>query len=135
MSERVVVCDFCSLPLSSSAWDFPARDIDYGEPRIGPGMTAPIEGAIGSWLACDGCAELVRRGERDRLAKRSAGRLVRTHPEATTSIGGMRSVLALVREQHDMFWQAREGDGTRLGREQIELIARDPPFVRQRRDG
>jgi hypothetical protein len=135
MSERVVVCDFCSLPLSLSAWDFPARDIDYGEPRVGPGMAEAVEGSIGSWLACELCAELVSDGARDRLARRAAGRLVNLHPGWVASVGGMRSVLMLVREQHDTFWRAREGDGTRIDREQIELIARDPPLVRRRRDG
>lgn len=135
MSQRVVVCDFCSRPLSTSAWDFPARDIDYGEPRVGPEMLGPIEGSIGSWLACDDCAELIKRGARDQLAKRSAARFLRTHPDWVTSMGGMRGVLMNMRQMHDNFWQARDGDGTRITREQIELIARDPPLVRRQRDG
>lgn len=135
MSERVVVCDFCSAPVSDSAWDFPARDVDYGEQRTGPGLDEPVEGSIGAWIACDVCGELILHGQRDELARRSADRFVREHREWVPRMGGMRGVLANIRHMHDVFWTAREGEGTPIGREQIELVARDPPMVREQRPG
>lgn len=136
MSGRTVLCDFCSTDLggSAGAWDFPARDIDYGEPRVGPDSPEPIEGSIGSWLACDDCADLIRRGERGRLARRNVERLKRTDPDWIASIGFV-AMLAETRDLHDRFWSAREGDGVPIGAEQLALIARDPALVREWRPG
>lgn len=130
---RIIVCDFCSIVLSDSAWDFPARDIDYGEQRIGPGAPEPIEASIGAWIACDQCAAFIRSGQRGKLARRSAERFIREHPEWSALHGGYAATLTSLRELHDLFWAARAGEGTHIGAEQLALIARDLAFVRERR--
>lgn len=130
-SQRVCICDFCSCPLTDSAWDFPARDIAFDGLRMGPDAPTPLAGCIGPWIACDRCAELVNRGARDELAQRSALRFIREHSGWVPGMGGDRGVLAALRKMHDAFWQAREGDGTHIEREQIELLARDPAFRRR----
>jgi hypothetical protein len=133
MSDRVVVCEFCSEPLRESAWDFPAGDVDYGEPRIGPNTPEPVEGAVGSWLACDPCARLIRAGSRDKLANRSFQRLKARHPEWVLMAGGRAETLRNIRDAHDRFWSARRGEPTSIGREEIALISTEPPFIRERR--
>lgn len=130
--RRVVVCDFCSIPLGDTAWDFPARDVDYDEPRIGPNTPEPVEGAVGSWLACPPCARLIRAGERDKLAQRSMRRLESCHPEWVQV--GRRAALASIREVQDRFWAARRGEATEIGAEQLALVADDAPFIRSPRE-
>lgn len=133
MSGRVVVCDFCSRPLGEGAWEFPARDLEYPAPgRLGP--TGPVvEGSIGSWLACPGCAELVRLGDRVALVARSLARFARVYPGAIEANGGRRVVLERVRDTQDRFWTHREGEGRPLERSHLELIARDPEIIREPR--
>lgn len=133
MSERVVICDFCSAPLSDEAWDFPADDVDYGEPRIGPNTPEPVEGAVGAWIACPACARLVRHSQRDKLAKRSFRCLERKSPEWVALGGGRAETMRSIRRVHDLFWSARRGEPTRIGADQIALIATDEPFLRSSR--
>ena len=131
---RVVVCDFCGEPLSGEAWDFPAGDVDYGEPRIGPNTPEPVEGAVGSWLACHPCARLVKLGKRDKLAERAVRRLVIREPAWVAMAGGPREAQRNCRSIQDRFWSARRGEPTKIGAEQLALIATDTPFIRRARD-
>jgi hypothetical protein len=131
--NRTVVCDFCSEPLREQAWDFPADDVDYDEPRIGPNTPEPVEGAIGSWLACEACAIQIRSGDRLALAQRSYRRLQARHPEWVQLAGGRTQAIRNIRDTHDRFWSARRGEPTRIGSDQIALIATEPAFVREPR--
>lgn len=128
--ERELICDFCTAPVTDSAWDFPADDIDYGGPMIGPGATEPIEGSVGSWLACDECARLVTDGRRGRLARRAVDRLNDLAPEWVAIEGYVRTIV-MARQMHDRFWRARRGPGVRIGVEQLALLRLDPPTVRE----
>jgi hypothetical protein len=130
---RVVVCDFCARPLRDRAWDYPARDVDYGEPRIGPNTPEPVEGSTGSWLACLHCSLLIRRGDREALVRRGVERFVRVNPEWVPRMGGGRNIARAFRDVHDRFWTAREGPGVEIGAAQLSLIANDPAFIREER--
>lgn len=90
-------CDFCSAP--QIAWAYPARDFLIGSTV--PGI--PDHGSSGSWAACPVCHALIERGDRDRLAARSAKRLARKHGIS------YRMALRAVRESQDGFWAHREG--------------------------
>jgi len=84
-------CDFC-LPTCAATIAFPIRPI-AGEWTPRPRW----------WLACEACAALVAGTQRDRLARRalelrSAGGL------------GLPPSLEFIRETHDRFWAARDGE-------------------------
>ena len=97
------ICDFCSSP--DVRWAFPARDFSTVIAGVSAKevRTASLNSA-GGWAACPACHALILRGDRDRLARRSAKRLIRQHPEMS-----MRMVLAACRRIHDDFWSQREG--------------------------
>jgi hypothetical protein len=90
-------CDFCSVPVV--AWAYPCRDFQMG-PSI-PGIAD--HGSSGAWAACPACHGLIERGGRDKLAARSAKRMVRKHGIP------FRLALQAVRENQDGFWAHREG--------------------------
>ena len=107
------VCDFCSAP--DVQWSYPARDfivreeglvVGIGESELTAKEFILDQGSHGGWAACPACSALVERGDRERLARRSAKRLIRTHPELGLSL---RQVLPDVRRRHDDFWANREG--------------------------
>ena len=80
-------CDFCNA--SSVAWCFPAGVFSI---RVS-GKKVLWDG---DWLACEECAQLILRNDRQGLAARSS--------HYTT----------VVREIHDNFWRVREGPPTPL---------------------
>lgn len=129
--ERVLHCDFCSQVLTDTAWDFPADPVNFDTPRIGPGALGPIEGAIGSWLACEDCRALIILDKRGHLARRVADHIRATAPEFVAAGGGYIAMLMSVREVQDDFWAARSGPGVRIGADQLALIRMDPAVVRE----
>lgn len=101
-------CDFCTS--TDVKWAFPARDfrqqVAVRKAEV-PGLKfdAVIHaGSLGAWAACPACHALILRGDRDRLCRRSAKRMVRKHP-----ILSMKIATDLVRTAHDNFWSHREG--------------------------
>lgn len=91
-------CDFCSVP--SVAWAYPCRDFLVGDVGV-PGV--PDQGSNGAWAACPACHALIERGDRSRLAMRSAKRLAKKHGLS------LKLVLRAVRQSQDAFWAHREG--------------------------
>jgi hypothetical protein len=95
------ICDFCSSP--DVRWAFPTRDFTT---KAQPTRRTFIEATMyGGWAACPACHALILRGDRIRLARRSAKRMQRLH--------GIRVPLKLIEAQlrvlHDDFWANREG--------------------------
>jgi hypothetical protein len=102
-------CDFCSSP--DVRWAYPARDFVVDAETVARNVGAPeLAGLIpdwgsrGGWAACPACHALVQRGDRDRLAIRSAKRMRRVYASLS-----MREALTAVRRVQDDFWANREG--------------------------
>lgn len=94
------ICDFCSSP--DVQWSYPARDFEVtGIPL------ARRAGSSGGWAACPVCHVLIERGDRVRLAHRSAKRMARRYGVSVNSIERE------LRSLHDQFWASREGPPTR----------------------
>lgn len=111
------ICDFCSSP--DIHWAYPARDFrtegTITAAIIQPsGMTLRDSEASfasgGGWAACNVCAALIRRGDRDRLARRSAKAQLRIHAFLRENGVSLASVIRMIRPLHDDFWKNREGD-------------------------
>lgn len=88
------ICDFCSS--TSVGWSFPCRDFSL---RGSAGAFNSTEG----WAACDACRDLIVKGDRDALARRSESEFHRHHP------GQPPIPLGIIRELHDTFWANRDG--------------------------
>jgi hypothetical protein len=129
--RRTVHCDFCNTPLRERAWDCPARDFDYEGPRasLDPSVHEIVDGSIGSWLACDTCAALIRAGQRDALAERALTTMLARLQIPRAAVMGT-VVERDLRALHDGFWAHREGEPVAIGAEQLALIASDPATIR-----
>jgi hypothetical protein len=71
-------------------------------------VSEPLTGTFNShegWAACAACAALVRKGDREALARRSVKRYRKLYPHA------IPLTLREVRRLHDTFWSNREGEG------------------------
>lgn len=110
------ICDFCSSP--DVHWTFPCRDHSQGTEHFGALVIArdgsstiekmDLDGfASGGWAACNPCHALILRGDRVRLARRSAKRMVRSLPDNLLMSLGEATVH--IRRLHDKFWANREG--------------------------
>lgn len=112
------ICDFCSSP--DVHWSFPCRDHKRETEHIAS-LVQSRDGSLrveemtldgwqhGGWAACNPCHALILRGDRDRLAKRSAKRMMRKHPDMGFILSNLT---AHVRRLHDQFWSNREGEPT-----------------------
>lgn len=109
-------CDFCGSP--DPHWVYPARAF-VAEERVRVLGIAPggiplgldidiLNGYDQTWRACHVCHALISRGDRDRLARRSAKRILR-HDGYDLPFA---QVETLVRRLHDRFWSNREGPPT-----------------------
>lgn len=116
MPNDGAVCDFCgSIDVH---WSFPCRDFTH-ERKLSLGILSAagaeardvnLTGAsAGGWAACNVCAALIKRGDRDRLAKRSA-RTNQRKMAARGTVIGLASIIKLIRPFHDDFWANREGE-------------------------
>lgn len=94
------VCDFCCHRGLPVAYAYPARD--FGVPLPGVAMSA---NSRGWWAACQPCHRLITKGDRERLAQRSA-KVYRRQEDTDLSLTHLATA---VRELHDMFWQHRDG--------------------------
>src|SRR5947209_9430571 len=81
-------CDFCDS--RDVQWVFPCRDhtgaAEHAEALIlRPDSSPAVRGAditatsTGDWAACPACHALILKGDRDRLARRSAKRIQRKY--------------------------------------------------------
>jgi hypothetical protein len=113
------VCDFCSSP--DVHWTFPALDfisrerkltamaIGIDQPGIDLQHVNLQSGSRGGWTACNVCAALIRRGDRERLVRRSAKREQRRQRERG-AIMSLANLIDLIRPLQDQFWENRQGD-------------------------
>lgn len=108
------ICDFCSSP--NVRWTFPCREhttaehVDTVLQRRDGSLDVErmdIERVVaGGWAACPACHALVIRGEREKLARRSAKRMIRKHPDVPMLLG---NVTVHCRRLQDAFWANRTG--------------------------
>ena len=109
-----IKCDFCSAP--DVRWAFPCRDHTYHpeEANVLYLRNDSLQlkrfnlsgGSFGPWAACPACKALIMRGDRNRLARRSAKRMIRNNPQLPMILGNLT---AHIRRRHDQFWENREG--------------------------
>lgn len=98
-----IVCDFCSSP--DVRWRYRSPDSRSTAVGINPETSQSVvidANFAGDWAACPVCHALIEEGNRDRLARRSARRLVRKHPRLS-----MANALMCVRQPHDVFFATR----------------------------
>lgn len=114
------VCDFCSY--ADVHWSYPCRDhaqkTEHATALVLSTDESPrvdhqiIDGfSHGGWAACNVCHGLIERGDRERLAKRSAKRQVRKlASQRPPVIWPLGDAIAHIRRLHDQFWENREGE-------------------------
>jgi ferredoxin len=111
------VCDFCDS--TDVQWVFPCRDHQAPEEHVEAlvlqrNSDASVTGAditaisAGDWAACSACHALIVRGDRERLARRSAKRVQRKYAKRNVLMG-LKDLTAHVRRRQDAFWTNREG--------------------------
>lgn len=114
------ICDFCSYP--HVTWTYPCRDHRRATTRnIAVGIEADGSSEVvsdltldgiqhGGWAACNVCHAFIERGDRIRLAKRSARKLIdKLARQRPPIIYPYENAVRTVREFHDDFWANREG--------------------------
>ncbi len=89
-------CDFCGS--EDVMWLYPAKDFDY---IMVDGETYR---SLGEWAACETCADLIERGDRDGLMEGSA----KNHLNGL-SILEKELLKNEIRFFHSFFWNNREG--------------------------
>lgn len=119
---ELALCDFCNgTPV---VYLFGCRDHNQGAVLLASpeGEQAMVTGeALGDWLACEACAELVRSSLRDALAARSW--TLHFERRRTPPIH-REQIREVIRQAHDQFWANREPEKDRPLRPGEE-IARD----------
>lgn len=110
------ICDLCSSP--DVHWSYPCRDHaqktehftalglrEDGSPAV---EKMAIDGfSRGGWAACNPCHALIERGDRDRLARRSAKRMLKK--QNLVGVMSLSDAIAHIRRIQDQFWSHREG--------------------------
>lgn len=111
------VCDFCDSP--DVQWVFPCRDHSSREERV-EGLVIPENSSpfvsvaditaisTGDWAACPVCHALIVRGDRIRLARRSAKRIQRKYRERNVILP-LGNLTEHIRRRQDAFWSNRQG--------------------------
>ena len=116
-------CDFCSS--HDPQWKYPCRDYvqtehmdavlikrDTGDlKRESMSIEAHSQGA---WAACPPCHALIERGDRERLARRSAKRLLKSVGTEMARAWSLGNATEHVRRIHDAFWSNRLGAPERI---------------------
>jgi hypothetical protein len=104
-------CDFCNE--TPVVWLFGCRDHTQGSVLMANPDEPPIRvtgEAFGDWLACEGCAELVRSTMREALAERS----YKLHFERKRTPPIHRPpIREAVLQAHGRFWANREPERDR----------------------
>lgn len=108
------ICDFCSSP--DVRWTFPCRGhtaadnldavLQHRDGSVSVESMEVTRIADGGWAACSACHALIQRGDRVRLARRSAKRMIRDHPDIPMVLD---NAIGHVRRLQDAFWANREG--------------------------
>lgn len=114
------LCDFCSYP--HVEWSYPCRDHKRAVTQTlafairADDSAELVEDMVidgwqhGGWAACNVCHAFIERGNRDKLAARSARRIVQKLAKNTPPIIYPYAIaLRTVREFHDDFWANRTG--------------------------
>jgi hypothetical protein len=98
-----LVCTFCAA--TKPSWRYPAVKVDiFPGAFVLPGQHLSLPQT--EWLACDVCADLIVRGDRDALARRSTEHHFNTptrYPNLWDAVEGA------VRYIQDEFWRSRCG--------------------------
>lgn len=81
-------CDFCYAINAPHQFAAANITIDFG--------VGPLHQSVGAWQACDVCADLVARGDRDGLVQRAFQSLRRLHPDLgdIETLARLRDVLS-----------------------------------------
>lgn len=95
-------CDFCSS--RGVTMSYPCENMEFGETTI-------HTTGVGGWAACALCSDLVERGRRDLLAKRSVDVAMEHRPELRADPGFVRRGVNML---HGAFWKGRTGPGVRV---------------------
>lgn len=96
-------CDFCSAP--DPTWKYPCEDFI---------LEGTHHGSEGAWAACDDCAALIERNDRDGLALRS----IESYPlRDYIPRGRLRRMMAKL---HRHFFRKRAGSVERISKGQSE---------------
>jgi hypothetical protein len=126
---RVLHCDFChctavtvtcpAVDVTSTAFPDPTRAGHYVYSQ-------------GDWLACDACAELIKRGDRVTLALRGVHalrhKLQVDHGDRTAALTD-RKLMIVVRGMHDTFWAHRNGPLRALAFHELQHLRKEPNEV------
>lgn len=92
------VCDFCSSP--SVAWSYPARDVS---------VPSAWWTSRGGWAACDGCHDLIEKGDWSALARKSVDTMVSDSHGRVMALP-REVVYGAVEALHETFRKARDGE-------------------------
>ncbi len=87
-------CDFCSGP--NPCWSYTATDFTVLQVLV----------SQGSWDACDECAALIERNDREGLVVRAVNALIAIHPNLAAERAWC---LTMARRVHEDFWANRTG--------------------------
>ena len=91
-------CDFCGA--TEVAWFYPAKNFDY---MVVDGNTYR---SLGEWAACETCADLIEKGDREGLVERSTD-------YSSYDYGLSQEMKRLLKVEldnfHGFFWKNREG--------------------------
>lgn len=123
-SEGEEICDFCSS--HDPQWAYPCRNHshteninavvakrdDLSDMRFERMNIKAI--SDGAWAACPACHMLIERGDRERLARRSAKRLLKNIDPEMARAWSLGNATEHIRRIHDAFWENREGAPTQI---------------------
>lgn len=100
-------CQFCAA--LNPAWRYPILHADVGDHTLGL-LLEHRGGWLGNtgWLACDDCARLIARTDRDALARHSTNAHFKK-PGTSCDPRVRRRVEANMRAAQDAFWRSRQG--------------------------
>ena len=95
-------CDFCGA--TEVAWFYPAKNFDY---MVVDGNTYR---SLGEWAACEACADIIERGDREGLMEVSARNHLNRLPILEREL-----LKNEIRSFHSFFWTNREGKRWKKG--------------------
>lgn len=96
-------CDFCSAS--------PVRYLHYAATFDFSVIQEQDHVSAGGWIACPACHQLILKGDAQRLARRSAERLLRRQGVLLSS-GEQRMVVQTIVQTQDQFFKERTGKFT-----------------------
>lgn len=103
-----MVCDFCSF--EGVIWEYPAKDV-----RVVKSQGQLVFESIGSWGACEDCADLIEAGDYEGLHARSVWAFRMIYGEVPEIA---KQACEYIKVSHQAFIQARYGKR----REAIKIV-------------